>query len=626
MNNIISLVIIVDNIDNFHKVLTNINSQSIKNLELFILVKSKYLTSIKLLQDTKLKIIEMNDTDTLISYLISIISNSKGDLFTILNSSDINHYKRFEIQSYFMKENPSFSICSCLELPLFTDSNLLINSYDSNKFAKENEIDFAVLAGYIPLDLYTFMIRKDFFISLSKFLPNYNLDSELDLILYFLRYTSIEKIPKVLYYFKNSRIPYKENIIMDNSLNSLNKISIFNRNKSIEYRNFLSQAVLKNSNIAVIDIIIKYNILIIINNLSVGGTETYILSISTALRNLGIYTYILTTGGILEDLFIKNNIPVLKVNFSTGYSIESISKIVSNFNIKLIHLHLPNDLHLSYTIYEYLNIPIVLTIHGTFYPKNIIKDYYKYLSKIIFVSEESQNYYLDIISNNNSLYSLIPNSVNTPLCTNTNKFLHELLSIPTNGKVILYCSRLSPSKAALAITFLKSFEEIASNVDNIYALIIGEGSDKILIDSYAKNINSTYSNKRVFVIGAVYNILDYYCDSYFVVGTGRVALEAMSCSKTIVSLGLNNSPVIVSENNILNIISNNFGDHYCEIQTKRLGSYSKNLTDIFNYLINNPSECELIGNWGNNYASSNLNIKNSSNHIAKIFDDILDFY
>ena len=104
--------------------------------------------------------------------------------------------------------------------------------------------------------------------------------------------------------------------MMDNSLNSSNKISIFNTNKSIEYRNYLYKAIIKDSNINILNNDIKYNILVIIDSLNIGGTETYIFTISMTLRNFGIYTYILTSGGILEDLFVQNNIPVLKINLS----------------------------------------------------------------------------------------------------------------------------------------------------------------------------------------------------------------------------------------------------------------------------------------------------------------------
>lgn len=635
MDTLISLAMIVDHVNSFNMVLTNIRSQSLKNWELFLLIKSKDLISIEPLNDNNIKIVELASDANLANCLLSILPSFKGDLIVILNSSDINHYKRLEIQSSFMKKDKSISICSCLEMPLYNQSNLSRDSDDSNKFIKKDEIDFAVLGGYIPLDVYTFMIRKDFLIPLSNFFPNHNLDTNLDLILFFLNYTAIEKVPEVLYYFKNPRIPYPENIIMDNSLNSLNKISVFNRNKSIEYRTFISEAILKNSDITISNTTIKYTLLVIINNLSVGGTETYILTIVKALRSFGIYTYILTSGGILEDLFLKNHISVLKANFNENQfdnidycnTVKHIVEIVNSYNIKLIQFHLPDDIHLASRLNKYLNVPIVLTIHGTFFPKDIIKNNLIYFSKIIFVSSEVQNYYCDIItSNNKSSYSVVPNAIEPSIYKNQNNFIHKLLSLPKDSNIIIYCSRLSPSKAPLAITFLRSFEKIAYTNDNVYALIIGEGSDKILIDSYSQTINSLYSHKKVFVIGAVFNVLDYYSNSTFVIGTGRVALEAMSSSKAVISLGLNNSPNIVTRNNISEIISSNFGDHCSKIPTAAKGIYSETLTNDINYLLNNPLQCKIIGSWGKNYCNENLNIFTSTKYITEIFNNILNIY
>ena len=76
-----------------------------------------------------------------------------------------------------MQQNSSLSICSCLELPLTSKSKLKNISNESNNFITANEIDFATLGGYVPLDIYTFMIRKNFLLSITKFLLNYALDT-----------------------------------------------------------------------------------------------------------------------------------------------------------------------------------------------------------------------------------------------------------------------------------------------------------------------------------------------------------------------------------------------------------------------------------------------------------------
>ncbi|MBU3132934.1 glycosyltransferase [Clostridium gasigenes] len=633
MNTLISLVMIVSDINNFHFALKNITSQSLINWELFLIFKSKDLNIITPLSDSRIHIVERKDETSLINCLLTLFPHFEGDLIAILNSSDIQHHKRLERQSSFMKQNSSLSICSCLELPLTSKSKLKNTSNDSNNFITANEIDFATLGGYVPLDIYTFMMQKSFLLSITKFLLNYSLDTELDFILYLLRYTSIEKIPEVLYYFRNARIPYPESIMMDNSLNSSNKISIFNTNKCIEYRNYLYEAIIKDSNISILNNDIKYNILVIIDSLNIGGTETYIFTISMALRNFGIYTYILTSGGVLEDLFVQNNIPVLKINLRQTKNepqsywglINYIREIIAKYNIKLIQFHLPNDIPLCCDLKKFLDIPIILTLHGTFYSKDLIKNYSIYISKIIFVSKEVETFYSHCLPNDDKVsYSLIPNTIEPYVCAQSTNFLHKLLNLPNDGRIILYCSRLSSGKAPAAIMFLKSFEKITCNDPNLYAVILGDGDSKILIDSYAKTINSLYKAKRVFVLGAVYNVNDYYSDSILVIGTGRVALEAMNCSKPVITLGLNGLVEIVNENNISDMICTNFGDHTSKANTKNLGIYSEYLTQSITYLLNNTKFCESLGRWCKGYCNKNLNLINTAHSISKLFDDLLN--
>ena len=55
----------------------------------------------------------------------------------------------------------------------------------------------------------------------------------------------------------------------------------------------------------------------IIDELNLGGTETYILNLIKSLSMIGFYIIIATSGGILIDLFKLNNIKI--VPFSIEY-------------------------------------------------------------------------------------------------------------------------------------------------------------------------------------------------------------------------------------------------------------------------------------------------------------------
>lgn len=636
MNIKISLVMLVNNVDVLNLKLKNILSQSISDWELFLIVDSDNFPFIDYLYDSRFYLINVKNYTSFLDCILNLLPLLNGSLICFLNSFDMDHYKRLEIQSSFMYENKDLFISSSLEIPLVNNPISNMGSDNSNLFVTNTEIDFAVLGGYVPLDIYTFMIKKDFLILISKFTSNYILENELDFILFFLRYTQIEKVPEILYFFKNQRVPYAESINMDNSSTSSNKISIFNKYKSIEYRNYISNALIETSKLPLSNNVadFKYNTLVIIDDLNVGGTETYILTLSNALRKLGIFTYIVTSGGVFLDLFIQNNIPVIKLNlglYKQGFSscqsiLASLCDIISKYSIKLVQIHTPNDIPLCSLLKNIIDIPIVVTIHGIYYPKEIFEKHSASISHFIFVSTEAKNFYINYFPSNNILYSLIPNAIESNVILPKNNYLHSLLNIPSKGKIILYCSRLSSGKAPLALIVLNSFEKIAAENEDVYIVILGDGDSKIQIDLLSENLNSCYSNKRIYILGSVYNVNDYFSDSAFIIGTGRVALEALNCSKAVIALGFSKYLGIVSPSNISNIIDTNFGDHISTTTNNPSLDYSESLTNDILYLLNNPIECKNLGLWGEDYCIKNLNLSKTSIKISTLFDDILSNY
>lgn len=630
MNDIISLIILLSNETKLDQVIANILSQSYSEWELIIVTNLTDSINISIYNDIRIKLFFFDSEPITPFTLFNILPNLNGDLICILNPNDISECIRLTKQSLFIKEN-NIAVCSCLEMPIDTNSNLVINSSDSNTFTTCDEIDSAIIGGYIPLDLYTFMIQKDFLIRISKFTSIYKLNSELTFILFILSYSPVEKIPEVLYFFKDQRVPYPENLQLTNNPNSLNPIDIFNYNKSVEYRNFLRKSIELDSITRYPSIKLKYNLLVIIDKLNIGGTETYILSLSKSLYRLGINTYILTNGGILHPLFIKNNITILTENINKFKDpentdlLQNIYNIISRYNIKLIHCHLPDEIPLCSYLKNIVNIPIILTIHGTFYRKDLITSYAHIFSSIIFVSNESRLFYYDCFDDtilHNS--RVLPNTIDTSIKQISNENIKKQLQIPLNSNLIVYCSRLSHGKSTTALIFMKSFEKILIKYPNTFAIILGDGTRKHLVDSYAEKINNTLRSTRIFTLGAVYNVSDYYYESTLVVGTGRVALEAMNCSKPIIALGLNGCGGIVNESNILDMINSNFGDHSSKCDYPILNIDNENLTKSLFYLLDNPLYSKTLGNWGKNYCISQLNINSTACSIEALLDNIIN--
>ncbi|MGG5460992.1 glycosyltransferase [Clostridium sp. B9] len=677
--------------------LTSIINQSYNDWELLIfsnnkeyisnLIATSFSTNPKLPNDM-IKVIEVDYGFTIKDMLITGYEISNGKFLCPINYHDILHKERIKRQVELIEKTDS-DIVSSLEIPLNISKNILNESIpitnikdfefktnnnelyfscnDSNKFITKEEIDFACLSSYIPLDLYTFMIKRSFLKKLKIILSKKQLKNELHLILFLLSYTEIEKAKDAFTYIRIARIPHEENINIDNSSSSNNIISVFNRYKTIENRKFLKESVEihdnKPQNILTYSESPNIKILIPIEELNIGGTETYILSLCKALINNNLTPYILTAGGILEDIFILNNINIIKSssvflkekNSSNNShnptfpkldiykfpNLKELKNIIKENSIDILLCHGPNEINLCYELKREYSIPVLATIHGTFYSHETIYKAASIFESLVFVSKMTFLNYNSIIKefNENHFY-IIPNSISieTSSCVIKENFFSShkdknLLNIlfdkitnsSTNSfknrgspKFLTYCSRLSLGKSKLALLFLKSFEELLKVHKNIYALILGEGKEKIKIIEYANKINSIYGTK-VFVIGSVRDVDYFYKKSYAVIGTGRVALEALRLGTPVFALGLSGFKGLVCEENIEDMIDSNFGDHIDNSsKTNLLDEVTANkLREALDYFLNSL-DYDLISTWCQDYVTKNLNIDITSNKLSNI--------
>lgn len=635
MKNLISLFIIATDYNSIKLAISKILYHS-NNVEIFVLNLNHLnnlndLNNLYCLDDSKISII--NDYNTnLFNTIFDYLDVMTGEFICILNDVDVNHPKRFNYQSKVLEDNKNINICSCLEEPI---SYSVKDSNFSNDFITSQSINFAVMATYIPLDLYTFMIRKSLLKNLHSFNSLHTLKSELDFILFLLLYSSVEKIDKVLYYYKNSRIPYRESINIDDSYGSSNIICKFNQKKSIESRDFMYNSILKK--IEPINSNIKYHILVFIENLNIGGTETYLLNITLALKKIGIESHIITSDGILMDLFIRHNINVIKLDidkflcedFDFNSLLLPISNIIQKYNIKLFTCHLAQDIAICIKLKKYFKIKFILTIHGNFYQKDYIKDTSKQIDGYVFVSTAVKDFYKDTLSLSNN-YLVLENSISSDKHLKPSLSLHERLNIPKNARILVYCSRLSPNKSFACINFLKCFDKLSSKYEDIYAVILGEGQRKVVIESFVKTLNAKYNAQKIFLLGSVYDVWNYYNDSFFVVGTGRVALEAINCSKAVIALGLAGCIGIVNKPSLQEMLYSNFADHTNESISNDLNSLESYINLSFeklnfsmDYLLSNPDETTKIGSYCKSYCDKNLNLDTNIHLLDKFFEKFI---
>ncbi|WP_322019916.1 glycosyltransferase [Clostridium butyricum] len=451
------LLIALDNTD-LSDTLTSISKQTFTNWELYIITFEKINNISNIIKD-KYQIIKINEKTSIFNFLLSFSSSLSGDFIALIANCDINDPKRFEKQISFMNSN-NLNICSCLEASMNNNIYEKEALIESNKFIDSDNINSVISASYLPLDLYTFVLRKSFLIDILPYCTHSIFDSEIDLILYFLRFEKISKVPEILYYVQKSRLPYKECLNYCESPLTTNKLAIFNRNKILDNQSYFKEIITSKKKLSTYCIEYDSTIVTILNSVNIGGTESYVINLANRLKKEKIQLCILTNECFNKELFVFYDIPLYIFDLKNIYKFKNTLSIIPN--IKLIQIHMDKDLYLCPMIKSILNVPIIFTIHGIYYSEKIIQSYSNYLDEIIFVSEYSKKYYSELLEKSYiHKYLVIPNGIEISNDIISKKsFLKKALGIDENSIILIYCSRLSYNKSKLALLFLESFKKV----------------------------------------------------------------------------------------------------------------------------------------------------------------------
>lgn len=539
------------------------------------------------IKDPRITFFDFAKNLTIKDILIKIISISNGSYFILHSSSCINRKDRVRKQLNFLIKNPKFNAVSCL------NSNFHQFHYH-NHFRNDNEIDLSIIGGFIPLFLSSIMMTREI---LKASILNYKYNN---MILNILSYTAIHKLSKYLCY---SKIYY--------SSDSIKEISKFNHSKSIEYRNYYREILQSEPLSYNSTSIYKKRLLILIDSLNIGGTETYVFSLVKNLLKLNFYVCIASTGGIGENLYIHNNIDYFTISKNHDEAIIDLKNIVSKTSIDLIHCNLENSMYLGYSLYKELNIPYVITLHGTFYSSSVIAETCKCAKHIICISTPIYNKLLLSMPEYKPFTSIIYNGVDLTEISSVN--LSSKYNIPLNNFIITYCSRLSYNKGLIAINVIKSLTTILQLNIDINLLIVGDGIKTPAIIELIDKINYSLKRSAIIYCSAIYNVRSVLSSSNIIIGTGRVLLEGLSVGKPSIAFGSSGFAGLVTETSTLTMLESYFGEHSNE-------DYSDDsLLDIVNDLYNSPLKRIEIGKWSKEWCSSLFDEVEMTKKIIEIY-------
>ncbi|MBW7475276.1 glycosyltransferase family 4 protein [Paenibacillus oenotherae] len=289
------------------------------------------------------------------------------------------------------------------------------------------------------------------------------------------------------------------------------------------------------------------SVLIMVKNLrSGGGTETYVLTLAQTLKKQGYRVGIYTSGGTWLAFFRNKG---MRIHIASSYmnSQKLLKKMLKLYQV--VHANDQFSVSLLATLRP-LPRQVIVTIHGKYFKPAAIRKSSTIAKAIITVSPPIYNYALRCGAKSAKLH-LIPNGIAIEnFRPQGTKSLRKKYKFPSGANVIGYVGRFASEKLPLGQRISRILRSFKAGRPNTRVMIAGRLSKKYVKDS-----------GRYIVAGLISNMSDFYRSCDVVVGTGRVALEAIACGKPVLAVGCSGFVGRVTVKNFNYAWRRNFGDH-----------------------------------------------------------------
>jgi glycosyltransferase involved in cell wall biosynthesis/GT2 family glycosyltransferase len=311
------------------------------------------------------------------------------------------------------------------------------------------------------------------------------------------------------------------------------------------------------------------NILMLVDSLGIGGTETHVLGIASALLGRKHKIIIGTSGGPMTARYQQAGLEVVHMPFQTdnplytNYTalLSQTRELVRERSIDLIHAHQIAGLKVAAQVSQELLVPLVLTVHGMFYPRRRLQSLIDSCAHVIAVSPPAAAWVRRHLGYPAKQLSVIPNGIDIKHFRpgDAPDFRREL-GVAENEPLVTLCSRIAWGKTRVIEDTMSAVEEL-NGENGVHLALVGSGPDSPFVHAMANMINHRHGRDIIHFTGALLDPVDAYRAADVVIGTARVALEAMSVGKPVIAAGNSGYFGPVTPENFAQGWEVYFGDH-----------------------------------------------------------------
>ncbi|WNC13432.1 glycosyltransferase family 4 protein [Brevibacillus brevis] len=284
-------------------------------------------------------------------------------------------------------------------------------------------------------------------------------------------------------------------------------------------------------------------VLMVLDSMGAGGTETHVLSVGKPFAAKGAKLHVAGADGPFHQEFVRAGFRVHLVEAESqplearrDCRMKAFRQVMEREGVTIVHVHQTPSGLAAASAARSLGIPVVFTMHGTYYPPGEALELAEMCDAIISVSKPVQGYWRtrgiesSVISNGVDPEAFRPVEVQH----GTPRILEE---IPQHATVVTYVSRLAWQKASVCNMVLRSTKSKLPELENVHIVVVGTGAQAHHVTELARALNKLKGERYIHIAGEQTDVRPFYARSDLVIGTGRVALEAMACGKPVLAIG-----------------------------------------------------------------------------------------
>ena len=298
-------------------------------------------------------------------------------------------------------------------------------------------------------------------------------------------------------------------------------------------------------------------ILILTDQLGIGGAETHIAQLAKTLTGCKKSVFVASAGGDIADKLEKQGIPQIRLPMNTHSPIRwlflrhKIRAFIKREKIDVAHAHARVPALLIHGVRR-LGCAEIVTVHAKFRAGLVRRLLSRWGENSIAVSEDLRTYLHNVYEIPMQRITVIPNGIDLL------QFSPKAEKESSDALRILFASRLDADCSLGAEFLLEITPLLAQQIPKLSITIVGGGKKMPEIASRAQKINCELGFDCIHAIGAMQDVAPLLREQDIFVGVSRAALEAAASGCAVILCGNEGYDGILKEENFFESSLSNF--------------------------------------------------------------------